>query len=66
MQQIGEIDQICEKKIEERVSLWIDGKHGRIGIISPENKATPEEWVWLHRKIAEIALQSAKKDEAAN
>ncbi|MCG7320223.1 hypothetical protein [Brevibacillus laterosporus] len=49
------------KDIRERVTLWIDGKHGRIGIIAPKEKPTRKEWVELHREIANIIVQSAKR-----
>lgn len=47
--------------ISSKVSRYIDGKHGRIGIIVPEREPTLEEWVDLHKTLAEIAVKSAIK-----
>lgn len=52
------------KDLDEQVTLWVDGKHGRIGIIAPKEKPTREEWVKLHREIASILVESAKRKKA--
>ncbi|WPS88548.1 hypothetical protein SMD22_06225 [Brevibacillus halotolerans] len=55
------------KNLDEQVTLWIDGKHGRIGVIAPKKRPTREEWVQLHREIASILVESAKiKKEASH
>lgn len=47
--------------IDSKVIRYIDGKHGRIGIIVPDRTATKEEWVDLHRTLAEIAVKNAMR-----
>jgi|UPI0005D12B92 hypothetical protein len=48
--------------IESKVTRFIQGKHGLIGIIVPSRKPTEEEWTELHRTIAEIAVKQAKEE----
>ncbi|WP_010501330.1 hypothetical protein [Paenibacillus elgii] len=50
-------------KIHEKVAKYIQGIHGRIGIIVPSNKPTYEEWVDLHNTLAEIAIKNATSTE---
>jgi hypothetical protein len=40
--------------IQDRVSFYIQGKHGKIGVIEPERKTTYEEWKRLNERMAEI------------
>ncbi|TVX92274.1 hypothetical protein [Paenibacillus agilis] len=47
--------------ISEHVARYIDGPYGRIGIIVPDREATYDEWVDLHRTLAEIAVKSARR-----
>jgi hypothetical protein len=51
--------------IEERVTCFIQGKHGRIGIIVPDTPPTEQEWIDLHRAIAEILVRNALNNNAA-
>lgn len=42
------------QNIEERVTCYVEGKHGRIGIIVPDEKLTIEEWKKFNEEIADI------------
>jgi hypothetical protein len=42
------------KDIDKRVDLYIEGGHGRIGIIVPYEKPTAEEWRIFNETISEI------------
>ncbi|MCY9765031.1 hypothetical protein M5X06_27200 [Paenibacillus alvei] len=46
--------------IKDQVTMYIDGKHGRIGIIVPQRKPTIEEVTQYHRTIAEIIINNTK------
>jgi hypothetical protein len=54
--------------VEKKVTKFIQGKHGMIGIIAPEKPPTEKEWNELHRAIAEIVINSKEKgnEEAAS
>lgn len=59
---IDQVEQIDEHQdIKERVTMYIDGKHGRIGIIAPKNRPTEAEIIQYHRTIAEIIIENDKK-----
>lgn len=49
------------RNIEEQVAVWLDGKHGKIGLILPDRKPTIDEWNELHQEIAEIMVRAIKK-----
>ncbi|MEY9091406.1 hypothetical protein [Paenibacillus sp. RC84] len=51
-------DGVDHTDIEKRVTVFIQGKHGRIGLVVPENKPTEKEWHDLHQSIAEIVTNS--------
>jgi hypothetical protein len=42
------------KNIDKRVLLYIEGRHGRIGIIVPDRKPTEQEWKNFNETITEI------------
>lgn len=47
--------------IKSEVSIWIQGKHGMIGIILPENRTTPEEREEFYKAMAIIAIRSTRR-----
>lgn len=49
--------------IQERVTIYIPGRHGRIGIIVPDHKPTIEEVTQFHRKIAEVIVNNSKSHQ---
>jgi hypothetical protein len=56
-----EVNNADYSNISSKVIRYINGKHGRIGIIVQERKPTIEEWVDLHSTLAEIAVKSTMK-----
>lgn len=50
--------------LEERVSVFIEGKHGRIGLIVPESPPSAQDWVDLHRTLAIILIRNAQTKNA--
>ncbi|MGG1649682.1 hypothetical protein [Paenibacillus sp. NRS-1780] len=50
--------------IESKVTTYIQGKNGLIGIIVPPCEGPTSALEDLHRTIAEIAIKQAKKKEA--
>lgn len=44
--------------IKNRVTIFIQGKHGMIGIIQPEEEMTEEESAAFHRGIAKTLLKA--------
>lgn len=46
--------------IKDQVTMYIEGKHGRIGIIVPQRKPTIDEVTQYHRTIAEIIINNCK------
>lgn len=46
--------------IDKKVTMYIDGKHGKIGIIFPDKEPTLEELNEFYKTIVEIALTVAK------
>lgn len=51
--------------VKSKVSKYIQGKHGLIGIILPEKRTTDEDWKEFHKVMAEIAIGKAKRMEEA-
>ncbi|MCL6457661.1 MAG: hypothetical protein K6T85_06610 [Gorillibacterium sp.] len=49
------------QELEKRVSKWMDGPYGRIGIIMPDHPATKEELSKLHDDVARVLYQAAKR-----
>ncbi|ASS64721.1 hypothetical protein [Paenibacillus sp. RUD330] len=44
---------------EKRVSLFIQGKHGKIGIIRPDKKSTDQDKKSFLESLAQVAIRSA-------
>lgn len=62
MECIDQVEQTDEHEdIKERVTMYINGKHGRIGIIAPKNRPTETEISQYHRTIAEIIIENDMK-----
>ncbi|OPA80245.1 hypothetical protein BVG16_05755 [Paenibacillus selenitireducens] len=49
--------------IDKRVSLFIEGKHGKIGIIIPDHAPTYEEWKEFRESLVEIALNIVRNKQ---
>jgi hypothetical protein len=46
--------------------VYIPGKHGRICMLVPHRKPTPEELTELYRTLAEIAVRNYKEELSTN
>jgi hypothetical protein len=53
------------ENLEDKVSLIIEGKHARIGLIVPETPPTAEDIQDLHRFIARMLIRNAQTKPAA-
>lgn len=51
--------------IDKKVSFYIQGKHGKIGIVIPENEPTEEEWREFIISLVELAVSAAKHKQIA-
>lgn len=53
------------EEIRSKVSYYIEGKHGRIGIIPPDRKSTEEEKREFYHLMVTLAINRLQKEKEA-